>query len=534
MSWSYRRMCTVYSDTGNVEINYPIKLTVVRSTSPSEPSSGSKTIEIASSKSRSDFRDIRFVINNRIVPHYDHTGSGNSREFYIKIPRLLPDIGTDIYIYYGNTSMIVTNSSVHETITYMNHLMYGNLGGITLTGTILWADVGRAHPCPIMKYGMTNYGVLNTQNAFNKPVMGYTVEIPAAFGSGGNTSVLLFNGSNLIGVRRSATNTSRIVAEYNADTVHNIDGVGNEFNIYGFHFYNNMVYYTFNGVTYGSHASSNNNTYIVMMGNSAHSTSEVTADYILVRKSAWNIYGEMIHVGDWSSEESGGFWCLPYDTTFDDLKMYIDGRNRLGDSVQNPASITTSDTVQYGLNRFDVLNESILFTSESITSNGSYNFLHQSPCQSTVFFWVKPTTNGCILDTGHYKIEMDELFHPSLTITNVCSGTFTNTLVQNEWNAVCIKFDNDINSGNATCYTATLSSDIITSTLNKTGSVPSTSTHTTCTLGKTTSGSMPFQGALSECMIFSRSLLSEECISLITRTRNGYIYPVMNNTRSVI
>lgn len=534
MSWSYRRMCTVYSDTGNIEVNYPIKLTIVRSSAPAEPTSGSKTIEISTLKSRSDFRDIRFVINNRIVPHYDHTGSGNSREFYIKIPRLLPDIGTDIYIYYGNTSMTVTNSSVHETITHMNHILYGDLGGIALTGNILWANVGRAHPCPIMKYGQSNYGVLNAQNAFNKPVMGYTVEIPAAFGSGGNTSVMLFNGSNLIAVRRSPSVSTRIIAEYNADTVHNIDGIGNEFNNYGFHFYNNMVYYSFNGITYGSHASSNNNTYVMMMGNSTHSTSEVTADYILIRKSAWNVSGELIHVGNWLSEESGGFWCLPYDTTFDDLKMYIDGRNRLGDSIQHPANITTSDTIQYGLNRFDVMNESILFASESITSNGSYNFLHQAPCQSTVFFWVKPTTSGCILDTGYYKIEINESFRPSLTITNVCSGTFTNTLVQNEWNAVCIKFDNDISSGNAICYTATLSSGTIVNTLNKTGSAPSTSTHTTCTLGKTTSGTMPFQGALSECMIFSRSLLPEECISLITRTRNGYVYPVMNTTRSII
>lgn len=534
MTWAYRRMYTVYSDTGNVETNYPVKFTVTRSATPTAPVNGSNSLDISTSNLRSDFADLRFVINNRIVPHYDHTGTGSTRDIYVKIPRLLPDIGTDIYVYYGNPYMTSTISSDRDTITYLNHILYDNLKGITLSGNVTWANVGRAHICPIMKYGMSNYGVLNTQNAFNRPVMGYTIEIPAAFGSGGNTSVILMNGSRLIGVRRSASTTTKIVAEYDMDTVHEITGVGSGFNNYGFHFYNGSVYYSFNGVTYGDHVCNNNNTYIVMMGNSSNSYSEVTADYILMRKSAWSISGELIHFGNWGSEETGGFWCLPYDTTFDNLQIYIDGRARTDDLSYPPTNV--SDVATFATGKFDVPNESLQFTSNGIIigNPSEFNFIHQTPCQSTIFFWIYPETPGIVLDNDYCTVTITESNTIQYMITNVASGTFTNTLTRNEWNAVCITFDNSISSGNATCYTATLTSIITSNSFNKTGTAPSSNEQTTpLIMGNDTAYTSTFNGKMSELMIFNRTLIPEECQALITRTRNGYIYPVMNLTRSI-
>ena len=107
--WQYRKSITI-SSTPGAGTNYPIKLTLHYGSGTDNPDTGDIYL---SENCRPDFGDVRFTDNDGVtlIGYWRRTYvSGDSAEFWVKIPGNLSESNQQIYLYYGNPSATTTGS----------------------------------------------------------------------------------------------------------------------------------------------------------------------------------------------------------------------------------------------------------------------------------------------------------------------------------------------------------------------------------------------------------------------------------------
>jgi hypothetical protein len=140
--FSYRMLHTIQGSSGAGE-DYQVEIIV--SPDGSQSSGSGNTIEVAG-KSKSDFSDIRFTLDDGLteLPHYLEyvDGSGNAH-FWVKVVTSLDD-DVDIFVYYGNPNA-ESKSNGDDTFLFFDNFEDDDLNE--------WDETGR---------GYYNWDTLNT------------------------------------------------------------------------------------------------------------------------------------------------------------------------------------------------------------------------------------------------------------------------------------------------------------------------------------------------------------------------------------